>query len=230
MNLYSYTVASDDGAAPNPYGGVCTLTICKPAIRRKAQVGDWIIGLGSKNAPGLRDMGHCVIYAMQVSQVMSLADYDAHCLTSLRAKLPVWQASEPFEHQVGDCLYWQDAAGKWIQRPGVHGRGDQAKDLRGENALLAEETFFYFGDRGVDLADAFHSIRHPMQGHKVHANNNIKEDVVRWLQGGLGAGYRPRILYGDPVHRHLVRPGLPDGGGCGSCRADVDDEDPKYIC
>lgn len=230
MNLYSYTVAIDDGAAPNPYGGVCTLTICKPAIRRKAQVGDWIVGLGSKTAPGSRDMGHCVIYAMQVSQVMSLADYDAHCRASLRAKLPVWRASEPFEHQVGDCLYRQGADGNWSQRPGVHGRGNQPKDLRGENALLAEENFFYFGDLGVDLAVEFRSICHPTQGHKVHANNDIKEDVVRWLQGGLGAGYRPRILYGKPVHRHLVRAGLPQGGGCGSCRADEDDEDPKWIC
>jgi hypothetical protein len=230
VNLYSYTVASDDGAAPNPYGGVCTLTICKPAIRRKARVGDWIVGLGSKNAPGPRDMGHCVIYAMQVSEVVSLTNYDAHCNSSLRAKLPVWKASEPFEHQVGDCLYWQDADGNWSQRPGVHGRGNQAKDLRGENALLAEENFFYFGDLGVVLADEFLPIRHPTQGHKVHANNEIKEEVVRWLLGGLGAGYRPRILYGKPVHRHLVRPGLPDGGGCGSCRADEDDEDPKYIC
>lgn len=230
MNLYSYTVASDDGAAPNPYGGVCTLTICKPVIRRTAKKDDWIVGLGSKNAPGGRDMSRCVIYAMQVSQVMPLAEYDAHCQTSLRAKLPVWDASEPFEHQVGDCLYERDAKGTWSQRPGVHGRGNQLKDLRGKNALLAEENFFYFGDRGVALDERFFSICHPTQGHKVHANNDIKDEVVEWLLGGLGAGYRPRILYGKPVHRHLVRAGLPDGGGCGSCREDEDDEDPSWIC
>lgn len=229
MNLYSYTVASDAGAAPNPYGGVCTLTICKPAIRRKAQVGDWIVGLGSKTAPGRRDMSHGVIYAMEVSQVMSLADYDEHCRSSLQAKLPVWRPGEPFERQVGDCLYWQEADGRWRQRPGVHGPGNQAEDLRGENALLAE-NFFYFGDRGVELPVEFRSICHPMPGHKVHANDGIKDDVVRWLRGGLGAGYRPRVLYGQPVHRHLVRPGRPEGGGCGSCRAAEDDEDPNSTC
>jgi len=49
--LFSYTIPIDDGAAPNPFNGFCTLTICKPAIRRVARKGDWIAGLGSKNAP-----------------------------------------------------------------------------------------------------------------------------------------------------------------------------------
>ena len=48
--LFSYVLRFDDGAAPNPFGGICTLTICKPAIRRSASVGDWIIGTGSKNS------------------------------------------------------------------------------------------------------------------------------------------------------------------------------------
>jgi hypothetical protein len=34
--LFSYTVRVDDGAAPNPFRGLCTLAICKPAIRRGA--------------------------------------------------------------------------------------------------------------------------------------------------------------------------------------------------
>ena len=40
--LYSYCLPYDDGAAPNPFWGTCTLVICKPAIRRTARVGDWI--------------------------------------------------------------------------------------------------------------------------------------------------------------------------------------------
>ena len=46
--IYSYVLRIDDGAAPNPFWGLCTLTICKPAIRRNAQIADWIIGTGSK--------------------------------------------------------------------------------------------------------------------------------------------------------------------------------------
>ena len=47
MKIYIYTVPVDDGAAPNPYGGVCTLAICKPNLRKIAKVDDWIIGLNS---------------------------------------------------------------------------------------------------------------------------------------------------------------------------------------
>jgi hypothetical protein len=47
--IYSYVLRIDDGAATNPFWGLCTLTICKPAIRRNAQIGDWVIGTGSKN-------------------------------------------------------------------------------------------------------------------------------------------------------------------------------------
>ena len=42
--LFSYTIPIDDGAAPNPFHGMCTLAICKPGIRRVAKKGDWIAG------------------------------------------------------------------------------------------------------------------------------------------------------------------------------------------
>ena len=48
MTIYSYVVARDYGFAPNPFYGCCTLATCKPIIRRMAQVGDWVIGTGSK--------------------------------------------------------------------------------------------------------------------------------------------------------------------------------------
>ena len=48
--LFTYCIPIDDGAAPNPYWGICTLVICKPVIRRVANVGDWVVGIGSKNS------------------------------------------------------------------------------------------------------------------------------------------------------------------------------------
>lgn len=46
-NIFRYIVAYDHGTAPRPYGGVCTLAICKPTIRKAARVGDWVIGFRS---------------------------------------------------------------------------------------------------------------------------------------------------------------------------------------
>lgn len=119
MHLYSYTVRVDDGAALNPYGGVCTFTICKPTIRRTAKVGDWIVGLGPKGSPTRGDLSKHVIYAIEVSRILSLADYNAHSAKQLRCKIPQWTTGAPFEHMVGDCIYYPEG-GELGQRRGVH--------------------------------------------------------------------------------------------------------------
>lgn len=61
--LFTYTIPFDDGAAQNPFHGMCSLAICKPAIRRVAKAGDWVAGLGSKNAPSgdlSKRLGDCI--------------------------------------------------------------------------------------------------------------------------------------------------------------------------
>lgn len=41
MRVYSYVMIADNGFAPNPYYGICTLACCKPRIRKG--VGDYVI-------------------------------------------------------------------------------------------------------------------------------------------------------------------------------------------
>ena len=81
--LYSYILRYDDGAAPNPFWGFCTLTVCKPAIRQTASVGDWVIGTGSANAVcnnGQRqDLSGSLVYAMKITRILSLEEYDWYC-------------------------------------------------------------------------------------------------------------------------------------------------------
>lgn len=229
MKLYSYTLAADDGAAPNPYGGVCTLAICKPGIRRTAELGDWIVGIGPTAGPNGENLSYHLVYAMKVSRTMTLAQYYHHCQRSLTAKNPDWSASAPFQHQVGDCIYMPNAAGKLVQLRGVHNMKDNYDvDVGGLNALLAEEVFYYFGDDPVRLPSEFERIRHPTQGHKVHVNDGVKADVVAWMEGGFGRDARPRILYGLPIHRAKVRPGDPScESSCGVSRKD-DQDLPSY--
>ena len=64
MRLYAYIVASDTGYAPNPSNGLCTLAYCKPKIRKKAQKGDYVLGLGKKKC------GNRVVYAMRVTETL----------------------------------------------------------------------------------------------------------------------------------------------------------------
>src|SRR6266849_11107089 len=86
--LFTYCIPYDDGAAPNPYWGVCTLAICKTVIRRTAKEGDWLVRTGSKKTSTGNDFGGCVVYAMQVTDVLSMADYDAWTKAKLPKKLP----------------------------------------------------------------------------------------------------------------------------------------------
>jgi len=62
------------------FGRLCTLTICKPAIRRNAQIGDWVIRTGSKNIKlkdgKIYDFSDSIVYAMKITDRKTLNEYD----------------------------------------------------------------------------------------------------------------------------------------------------------
>jgi hypothetical protein len=64
LRLFSYVVRYDKGFAPNLFWNYCTLATCKPGIRRKAEVGDWVVGTGSKENVGIGKL----IYAMKIEE------------------------------------------------------------------------------------------------------------------------------------------------------------------
>lgn len=195
MTLYSYCVRYDDGAAPNPYYGTCTLAICKPAIRRVAQPGDWIVGLGSSQSP-VGDISGRVVYAMRVTRVLALREYDAFCRQRLRGKIPRWDSAN-FKRRVGDCIYDFSRPGEPRLRPGVHGEQNRRVDLGGENALLSEH-FYYFGAKPIALPSGLAAIVHQTQGHKSRANQPHMEEFVSWIEQ---LGLRLNRLYGEPQIR-----------------------------
>ncbi|MBZ0295452.1 MAG: hypothetical protein K8L99_23025, partial [Anaerolineae bacterium] len=146
--LYSYCLKHDAGAAPNPFWGVCTLVICKPAIRRTAQVGDWIVGTGSSKSK-LGDLSDSVVYAIRVTQKMTMEAYDHYTHTHLPGKIPSWTSKDP-KQRVGDSVYDFSHPERPEIRQGVHGENDRERDLRGRYAILSTH-FFYFGDQPKKL-------------------------------------------------------------------------------
>ncbi len=191
MTLFTYTIPFDDGSAPNPFRGICTLAICKPAIRRVAVPGDWVAGLGSKNAPRGRDLGGRLVYAMRVKESVPWAEYDRRARVEWPHRIPNIHSLDMSE-RLGDCLY--DHSGpEPIQRRGVHPLENQRKDLSG-HVLIAEE-FYYFGGDAILLPSELSSLAHQNQGHKSVSNQQLQVPFVTWLRGlGLAAGQ----LYGWP--------------------------------
>lgn len=105
--LFSYVVHHDEGHAPNPYSGICTLCRCKYRQRPEkpkniveiARPGDWVVGTGGASK---KSAGHGkIIYAMRVDAKISRLEY--YRAPSFARKKRRKQA-KTYAKQVGDNL------------------------------------------------------------------------------------------------------------------------------
>jgi hypothetical protein len=193
MKLYSYTLRYDDGAAPNPFWGVCSLAIRKPSIRLAADVGDWIVGLGSAKSP-IGDISDHVVYAMKVTSKMTLEEYDQFCKTFVPKKKPDWR-NRDYRMRMGDCIYNYIAGSTNPKiRTGVHIEENMEKDLSGLYALVSKQ-YYYFGDKPFKLPDELRPIMHDTQGHKSDANQEYVEPFVNWIES---LDIVPNKVIGEP--------------------------------
>jgi hypothetical protein len=198
--LYSYCIPIDDGAAPNPYWGVCTLVICKPAIRRTAQIGDWVVGTGAKGTvvgplsgkKHYANMSGKLVYAMKVTGKMEMREYDQYTQEHLREKIPDWHSADE-RRRLGDSLYDFSEYPPRV-RPGVHMERSRQHDLGGRYALLSQH-FFYFGDNAIQLPEHLLEIVKQGQGHRSTSNARFLRPFEKWL---YGLGFEPNGLYGSP--------------------------------
>ncbi|WP_417367110.1 hypothetical protein [Flavobacterium beibuense] len=206
--LYSYVLRYDDGAAPNPYWGICTLAICKPIIRRNADIGDWVIGTGSKNThlknKVICDLSDCIVYAMKITDIMSLKDYDIYCNSSLPNKIPNWY-SEQWPEKMGDCIYDYSYPQTLPNlRLSVHNFENYNRDLSGENVLLSNH-FYYFGEDAKTLPEELRGLIKQNQGHKKIINENLISIFEEWI-----SGFERNKLYADPQLRYEFDKEMPE--------------------
>ncbi|WP_378174909.1 hypothetical protein [Aquimarina sp. SS2-1] len=179
--LLTYCIPVDDGAAPNPFFGICTLAICKPRIRSVAQIGDWVVGLGSKKVKDSKGESYegKIVYAMKVTDIKTLEEYDEYCKTYLPEKIPNITHSD-FRRRLGDCIY-DYSNGGFLQRAGVHNKNNIQTDLGGKNVLLSTH-FYYFGNQAIPLHPDLEKIIHQGPGHKSNANNPYVKGFIDWIE------------------------------------------------
>lgn len=146
--VYVYVVDRDFGFAPNPFHGLCTLGTCKPVIRRVANPGDWVIGMGGGR---LKATGKC-IFAMRVLKKISFTDYWND--PSYRDKRPVRNGSAKM--MIGDNIYWE-SGGQWHQADSHHSNPDGSTNwhnVRNDtqtNVVLISKYFYYFGSAAITI-------------------------------------------------------------------------------
>lgn len=222
MELYTYCLRFDNGSAPNPYWDICTLTICKPDIRRTANKGDWVVGLGSANSR-IGDISDCVVYAMKVTDKIGLWGYDNLCQKKYPGKIPDWDNTD-FKRQVGDCIYDFSNGPRPAIRVGVHDERNRETDLSGINALISD-YFYYFGDNPVKLPQQLRPLIHKQQKHRVKLNRPYVEQFVQWIER---LGFERNKLYGEPQLKSEFESDPDIRSKCAGC--DLEDEDDGEVC
>lgn len=203
--IYSYVLPYDFGVAPNPFWGLCTLTVCKPIIRKNAEVGDWVVGTGSVNAEcidglesaecidGKRNLSDRLIYAMKICKKIPLNRYDEFCKTTLPNKIPDWNSPD-WRIRMGDCIYdYSNETLPPTQRGKYHTEADRLVDLGGENSLLSNH-FYYFGSEAKEIRDDLKVIIKQKQGHRKIENQDIVERFEEWI-----SEFEANKIYAEPL-------------------------------
>lgn len=72
MQLWQYVITTDAGKAPNYDAPAATLAICKPQIRKRAEIGDLVVAYAGS---GLRRNLHAVVWGGIVSGKMTFSEY-----------------------------------------------------------------------------------------------------------------------------------------------------------
>ena len=187
MRLHSYVVARDYGFAPNPFFGVCTLATCKPRIRSVAEIGDWVIGTGSKK----RNREKYLVYAMRVTGAMTFNQYWAD--PRFQVKKPNLRGSK--KQAFGDNIYSRDPGKKhWCQVNSHHSMKDGTPndsnivaDTSADRVLISDD-FVYWGGSGLQIPPKFlnygptHVSLLVGRNHKNNFPCAFVEEFVAWIR------------------------------------------------
>jgi putative DNA base modification enzyme with NMAD domain len=177
--LFSYVVDHDEGRAPNPYFGFCTLCLCKYRKTKKnrqnvverANVGDWVVGTGGASK---RSAGHGkIIYAMRVDKKIPRVDY------------------------------YQDRT--FAKKK----NGDRGDNLRPENYFQETQQFvlisghyWYFGRKAIPIPKTkFPELEKRGPGFR----SDFKESYISRFTSWLKKNYKKRGRRGKPCSRPKPR-------------------------
>ncbi|MGE4544282.1 MAG: hypothetical protein AB7D06_09240 [Pedobacter sp.] len=187
--LYAYSITRDFGFAPNPFHGICTLATCKPGIRKSANVGDWVLGVGGSK---MRDASRKCILLMKITKKISFQEYWEDPSYSIKKSL----RNGSRVRMLGDNIYHKESNANWVQEDSHHSCPDGtinhvnlARDTKSDNVLISN-YFLYFGDAAIPLdlhSIGYHRIR-DFKKIKLTLGNkgrNLIESVVNAHRGKL---------------------------------------------
>jgi len=186
MKLNSYVITRDYGFAPNPFHGFCTLATCKPRIRKRAKIGDWVIGTGGVD---LKLSGK-MIFAMKVTETMTFQEYWDD--PRFRIKQPRFDSGRSLAY--GDNIYYKDTPdGNWEQINSHHsypdgrfGEGNLQTDTSADRVLISED-FVYFGGKAPLIPQRLRNFRGKDlvagRSDKINFSPEHVAETIAWVEG-----------------------------------------------
>lgn len=187
-DIYLYKLTCDNGGAPCVHRGVLSLAICKPAIRKAAKEGDWIIGFGGKTVPDLKGR---LIYVAKITSVEEDGGYYKDARYRGRP----------------DRIYrFTDPGYEYIPRSRFHDEDDLAHDLGSpphfERArVLLSDTFAYFGRNKKtsidDIKDIYEALpRNFAKNHMEQVHERLERYIIS-VFAQFGPGEHGKPTHGD---------------------------------
>jgi Nucleotide modification associated domain 2 len=195
----------DNLGAPHVADGLLSLAICKPMIRRGAQVGDYIFGFAGVALGAGR-----LIYAAVVTEVFVREDYYTKHDNRGDA-ISGWENGDFFLKE--DALYHSDGTG---QSSDV----GNAPDFNNARVLVSDD-FRYFGKNGnCSYASACPKLVERLAalgpGHRVHHSPELWNELQ---------ALKERLWKGTPTFTNDASGPVPTlGRPCGGCAGDDDDD------
>ena len=152
--IYSYLLVTDNGSAPCIQQNLLSLAICKPRIRKAANIGDYIIAFASKSMKISQEPK--IIYIAKISNKLKLNKYYTE-----------------FKNRK-DCIYDNNLT---LIKNNYHNNCNIKKDINGKYVLLSNE-FIYFGNNFINVPQQIKNIVPKCQGHMSKKNIKYTEEFI----------------------------------------------------
>ena len=145
--LFVYRIVTDAGVAPHVNNNYLTLTICKPGIRSRAAIGDYVLALVALQHTKLTGKNenrfYKAAYLFEITDKVDMREYEAWCKIHAPGKICT---EEVFD---GDCQYNSELS----QRNGPHGPSERNRNISGVASLISNHYAAWTSDRAHTLTD-----------------------------------------------------------------------------
>lgn len=190
--IYVYKCVNDDGTAPCVDDGLFSLTICKPAIRRTAEEGNFIFAFRGNN----QEPPNGLVYIAEVAE--RIPDGRYFTLRKYRSRQ--------------DCIYRFRGSGELVHRRDkpAHSAHDHRFNDVGQfphykrAVALISTNFRYFGDSSNNNWKRKHPhlrriVERLTQNHLKPAGVAVRDELLS-LKAAVWEDYPRRKVIGEPAH------------------------------